>query len=190
LEAIEFLRVMGFALVFAGRERMPDAFASLEIQNYSEWSGATFGFDLELIAGSSFVLSSGSGFLFLADTMDIPFVASNSWHLSLPPPSRFCVTVPTLLHNANGHLMRFNDQMDMFYERGECNSPPPEWTHPRVATSSEILAAVKECLLLKDDFHEESNLQCQFKRLRSGSPLSKAESRISQDFIERFKQLL
>jgi len=190
LEAIDFLKNKEYDIVFAGREEMPEAFQSLGILNYAEWDKANFRYDLELIAGSGFVLSSGSGFTMLADTMDIPLVASNSWHLAVLQPGRFCVTVPTLLHGENGKLMRFRDQIDLFYTRGESNSPPPKSMKPRVATSDEILEGVKEALSLKECFRNPSNLQNQFKALRSGSPLFVAESRISQHFIERFKDLL
>lgn len=190
LEAIKFLKDKGYTLVFAGREEMPEEFQFFGMLNYAEWDKANFRYDLELIAESNFVLSSGSGFTMFADTMDIPLVASNSWHLAVLQPSRFCVTVPTLLNGEDGNLMRFRDQIDLFYSRGESNSPPPQSMKPRVAASDEILEATKEALSLKECFHSRSKLQDQFKVLKQGSPLFVAESRISQHFIERFKYLL
>ena len=190
LEAIDFLKDKGYNLVFAGREQMPEVFQPLGVLNYAEWNKATFRYDLELIAGSIFVLSSASGFAMLADTMGIPLVCTNSWHLILPPPSRLCITVPTLLHGETGDIMRFCDQIDFFYSREESNSPPPQSMKPRIATSREILEAVKESLSLRECFCNQSNLQSQFNALRPGSPLFVAESRISQNFIERFKDLL
>jgi putative glycosyltransferase (TIGR04372 family) len=190
LRAIALLVNEGYGIVFAGREQMPEIFQSLGVLNFAEWKKANFRYDLELIAGSGFVLSAGSGFGMLPATMDIPMVYCNSWHLVTPLHSHLSVTLPTLLHGEDGDLMRFCDQIDFFYSRGESGSPPPQFMKPRNATSTEILEAVKEALSLKKCFCNPSSLQNQYKSLRPGSPLFVAESRISQYFIEHFKNLL
>jgi putative glycosyltransferase (TIGR04372 family) len=193
LEAIDFLKKSGFGIVFAGREAMPEVFHDLGILNYASWKGASFFHDLQLIAGSKFVLSSASGFSVLSDVMEIPLVYSNNWIPYASPPGRFTVCTPTLLHDSDGRLMRFADQMayslkttgkNNYYDLNKVN------LLPRVATSRELLEATKESLLLESSFQTQSDLQNQFKSLTFNTPFHISSARISQYFIESHQNLL
>lgn len=189
LEVIAFLKKNDFGIIFGGREAMPEAFYDLGVLNYANWKGASFFHDLQLIAGSSFVLSSASGFAMMPAVMDIPLVYSNQWTIAHPQFGRFTVTVPTLLRNPEGGLMRFVDQINFsletvgksnYYEINNVN------LMPRVATSRELLEATKEALTLGKSFYMPSDLQNQFSSLT----LNNANSRISQYFIENHQDLL
>jgi len=193
VETIEFLKKNGFGVVFAGREIMPEIFSDLGVLNYANWEGASFFHDLQLIASSAFVLSSASGFSTMADTMEIPMVYSNNWVPSQSTPGRFTICVPTLLHNYDGRLMRFIEQID--YSRKTLGSNnyydlDKVTLKPRVATSRELLEATKEALFLGNSFQAPSDLQSQYKSLMTGTPFYFAGSRISQYFIESHQNLL
>lgn len=190
LNAIRYLQQNGYGIVFAGREEMPEVFHELKILNYAESLLANFRHDIELIASSKFVLSSGSGFGFIADTMGIPMVATNSWHLTVPFPSRYCVTLPTLLYDKNDNPMRFSEQINFFYSQEQSSTLSTQSIKPRNASASEILAALVEATTIQDSKYEISKLQNQFKNLKLESPLFYAESKVSQQFIEKFQYLL
>jgi putative glycosyltransferase (TIGR04372 family) len=190
IDAILYLQQNGYGIVFAGREEMPELFQNLKVLNYANSSIANFRNDIELIAGSKFLLSTGSGFGLLADTMGIPMVATNSWHLTIPFPSRFCVTVPTILYYENGNPMRFIEQINFFYSQEQSSTLKINTIKPRNASSKEILAAVVEAIHLEEGESKISQLQNQFKNLKKESPLFYAESRISKIFIEKFQYLL
>jgi putative glycosyltransferase (TIGR04372 family) len=193
LEAIDFLRQNGFKIVFGGREAIPKIFSDLGVLNYANWEHASFFHDLHLIANSSFVLSSASGFAMMPSVMDIPLVYSNQWTIAQPQFGRLTVNVPTLLRNSDGRLMRFIEQIDYSVKTWGSNyyyNPHEVTLEPRVATSREILEATKEALSLKDTFYMPSDLQNQFNSLNSEFPIGNVDSRISQYFIESHQDLL
>ncbi len=192
-EAIDFLKKSGFSVVFAGREAMPEVFRDLGILNYANWKGASFFHDLQLIAGSKFVLSSASGFAYLPDVMEIPLVFSNNWIPYASTPGRFTVCTPTLLHDSDSKLMCFSDQIYYsleFVRENNYYDPNKLNLVPRVATSRELLEATKEALSLGDSFQVPSDLQNQFKSLTFNTPFYISDARISQYFIENHQNLL
>jgi putative glycosyltransferase (TIGR04372 family) len=190
LDAIVFFQTAGYKIIFAGREKMPALFNDFGVINYSEWKFSNFFYDLQLIYNAELVISSASGFSYLADTMQIPLVYANQWNFVCPPAGLYTVIVPTLfMHNQNTPW-KFTDQIDYFYERKDSNTAIPVNLNPRNASSEEILEGAKEALELKRQFKAMSSLQMDFHVLFPNTPLEMAESRISQFFIEKFKSSL
>lgn len=190
VETIEYLTREGFKVVFAGRETMPNQFKDLGVMNYAESEIASFRHDLELVQNAKFVLSSGSGFGMMPDTMEIPLVYANQWSFACPAPGRYTVTLPALFRDSSGQLWSFKDQIAYFYDRKDSVSPIPSALNVRPASALEILEATKEAINLGQDFKPKTELQKNFQALRKTAPLAVAESRVSQHFIEKFRCLM
>jgi len=190
VDSIVFFQAAGYKIIFAGREKMPELFSDFDVINYSEWQFSSFFYDLQLVYNAELVISSASGFSYLADTMQIPLVYTNQWNFVCPPAGLYTVIVPTLFMHNQDKPWKFTDQIDYFYQRKDSNTAIPESLNPRNASSAEILEGAKEALALKRQFKAMSSLQKDFHALFPTTPLEMADSRISQFFIEKFKSSL
>jgi putative glycosyltransferase (TIGR04372 family) len=190
LGSIVFLKDSGYKIIFAGREKMPALFKDFDVINYSEWQFSSFLYDLQLVHNAELVISSASGFSYLADTMQIPLVYTNQWNFVCPPAGMYTVIVPTLFMQNQNSPWKFTNQINYFYNRKDSNTAIPESLNPRNASSEEILEGAKEALELKRQYKGMTSLQKDFHLLFPTTPLEMAESRISQFFIEKFKASL
>lgn len=193
LPALDYLQDMGYQLIFAGREVMPDVFRRYNILNYSQSQFATFQNDVALFRNAAFALTAASGIANLADRFGVPVVYSNMWHMPLPIYSGRCVVVPTLLQDAaSGRLLGFAEQFNEFLSAPDFRfwSFPSDRYAPRVADGADILAAVQEAVGLGSTPRPRSPEQEALRALGGEQCLGVAESRFSQAFLERFCDLM
>jgi putative glycosyltransferase (TIGR04372 family) len=186
--SIKYLKSIGLNIVFGGREKMPNLFKEFGVINYSEDLKNNFYMDLILVKNAKIVISSASGFGNLPGAMNIPLVYANQWNFICPAPGKFTVLVPALFKNNN--LWKFNEQIDYFYKRRDSNTKISNNIGVVNASEADILSAVKEALLLKDDFIRESYLQEKFRQKTKGTPFYHLDSRISKSFIEKYSELM
>ena len=121
--------------------------------------------------------------------MEKPFVLTNSWWIPAAPFSAKAVIIPALAKSrSDGELINFRDQLNL-----QLNSSvyfPIEEYEIVNPDADDILAAMKECLELDKKTQPLNESQQDFKKLAANTPSGLSLSRVSADFLERYKQLL
>jgi putative glycosyltransferase (TIGR04372 family) len=119
-DAIKEVISLGYKVVFAGREKMPESFKKLGLINYSESKNATAANDFYLVLNSCGVIASSSGFSYIPDVLDIPLLTINNFEISVAYPGRKTIHVPSLL-TKEGIPMKFKEQI-AFHLKGQLTS--------------------------------------------------------------------
>ncbi len=192
LDTLAYLVDLGYHLVFVGREKMPEVFQQYQIINYSESSIASFKNDIQLFNLADIAITAGSGISYLADCYGKPLLYLNYWHLFMPPFSRYCVCVPTLVQQRSGGLLKFTEQWELYNSLADVGPEifPEMQYQARNATSDEILAATKELISLKENYQERSALQERFRHLDNKLGwLFNSGSRVSEYFLKKHSDL-
>jgi len=185
---IEYFTKLGFGIVFAGREKMPEIFKRLKVINYSESIFASSSNDYDLILNSSFVIASGSGFCHIPAALDIPLLTLNSYQIN-GIYSRKCIKIPSLL-NINGKKVSFAQQINYCYEQdqiGPETETPVGW-EVFDATADDILYGAMELIELSKSSRFDLLTPLQIAFNSSLMPLDiplGGLSRISQFFLEK-----
>ncbi len=144
LKTIEYFQNKDFQIVFAGREEFPEVFLNNSIINYARSKYASALNDFLLIAHSSLVLSSGSGFCFLPESLDKPLLVINAHHIC-QYFGRRTIYLPTLLSRKSE---KFNARIQHEYlctygKRNGYFTFDDIYIH-HIPTSDEIFMAAKE----------------------------------------------
>jgi putative glycosyltransferase (TIGR04372 family) len=185
--AIKEFNKMGYSVIFAGRESMPDIFKKLNVINYSQSSEANSKNDHDLIIHSSFVIASASGFCCIADCNDIPLLSLNNWQVN-GYFGRKTIQIPAIL-NINGKKISFADQINYVYKQEQITpkTPTPSGWEVFDATAEDILAGSFEMInLIELNFTKPlTHMQEAYKTLFPLDVPSRVMSRISQTFLER-----
>lgn len=190
--ALQYLVDEGFRLVFVGREEMPPEFHRFSLLNYAQSPIASFLHDLQLFNLADLSVTGGSGIAWIADVLDKPVLYLNSWHMFMPPFTKKCVFVPTLVKSKDGKLLSFCEQYDLHYtggvEKGDV-FPADEFV-PVNASAEDALVGLQELVIDLEGKRELTSLQSEFKRLHSGSWMNYAASRVSDAFVKKYTHLL
>lgn len=183
IDTIEYLKKNNFNVIFAGREKMPNLFKKFDVVNYSEWTGANFSNDLQLISNSSFVLSFASGFSNIPDLFEIPSVYCGSWHLTVPLFSSSTIFLPALLNYKNGKRLKFKEQVNMFLNNGNNNFSREDVivVNP---SSYEILETTRQALEKITINLEKNDAKIFFKKNFGKHPIYYSEVDISEIFLK------
>jgi putative glycosyltransferase (TIGR04372 family) len=96
LEAMNYFKSKNYDIVFAGREICPKVFLNYNVINYANSKYASPLNDFLLVSKSSLVISSGSGFCNIAESLDKPILIINSFH-GIQQFERRTILLPTLL---------------------------------------------------------------------------------------------
>ena len=192
MPALGYLLSQGYRLVFVGREEMPELFKSLPFLNYAQSPVASFRHDLQLFALAEVAMTGGSGIAWISDCLDKPVLYVNSWHMFMPPFTRKCIFVPTLVREKGGQVLSFKKQFDLHYADSAQHGDvfPARDCEPINASAADILCGLQE--LLSDPQGERglTPLQEDFKRVYAGSWMRYAYSRISDAFMKKYSYLL
>jgi len=184
--AISEMKKMGHAVVFAGREVMPSYFALLGVINYSQSPFASAYHDYLLVLNSAGVVASASGFCFIADTLGVPLLSLNNWHINGYPGGK-TIQIPSLL-NLNGIPLKFIEQLEYAYQRGQI-SPNGKKIDQNIvcydATSQDIHSAFLELVdcASKNQYPPMTPLQLKFNKLFPLDIMSSQLSRVSNQFL-------
>jgi putative glycosyltransferase (TIGR04372 family) len=193
LPAISHLQSEGYRVVFVGREEMPPSFKLLGVLNYAQSGVASYKHDLQLFAAASLAITAGSGVALIPDCMGIPLVYLDSWHIGMPLFSPLCVSVPSLVEDVQtGRLLSFDEQIQLYEtlpDHGDEVFPEAKW-RARNAGADDVLAAVREVLDLRQNSRPRSALQERFCQLRQDGLLGVTQSRVSDAFLEKYRDLL
>jgi putative glycosyltransferase (TIGR04372 family) len=189
MPTLEYLKDLGYHLVQVGRERHPQIFSKLGVVDYANSPLASFTNDFCLFSNASVCLFGPSGVSYFAEIMEKPFVLTNSWWIPAAPFSAKAVIIPALAKSrSDGDLINFRDQLNLQLSSGVYF--PIEDFEIVNPDADDILAAMKECLELDKKMLPLSESQQDFKKLVANTPSGLSLSRISVDFLERYKQLL
>jgi putative glycosyltransferase (TIGR04372 family) len=191
--AMEYLRDLGYKLVFVGREVMPAEFRELGVLNYAQSPIASYRHDLQLFAVASIAVTAGSGIAFLPDCMGMPYVYADSWHVGMPMFSPRCVILPALVRDRlDGHLLTFEQQADLYWSLPDDGheSFPAERFEARNASGDEILEAVKEALSSRDQQFDSDPLQQSYKDVDARGLLPFSKARVGAYFLRKHQSLL
>lgn len=191
--AIRYLQEKGYRLIFVGRESMPEQFRELRVMNYAQSPLASFLHDLQLFTIAEFSITGGSGIAWIADCLRKPVLYLNSWHLYMPPAGRKCVFIPALVKNMEtGNSLRFPEQYALYLdtptEYGD--KFPFKMYEPMNVKADDIVHAVKELEQVITTTVPFSELQARFQVLEPESWMKFAQSRISDAFIQKHRNLL
>jgi putative glycosyltransferase (TIGR04372 family) len=187
IKSIKYLQLKGFKVIFAGREAMPKTFENLGLINYSNWKFNDFYNDICLVNYSRFNLTSASGFNNLADSLNIPIVVVNSWHIGFSLFNCNSIFAPSLIRNGK-YFEEFQAQSDLLLNRNNANFPI--FLKSKNCDENEIFYAVSECLNLIRSFKKLNYLQIRFKKLLENTPHYYSHSRISNQFVNKYRNLL
>ena len=144
LETINYFKNKNYDIVFAGREICPKIFLNNEVINYANSKYATPLNDYLLVAQSSFVISSGSGFCNIAEVTDKPILVINSFH-GIQQFGRRTILLPTLL-SINGKSLNPKTQHKYVCTFGQelNNNKFDNLKVAIMASSDDILESAKE----------------------------------------------
>jgi putative glycosyltransferase (TIGR04372 family) len=186
---------MGYNVIFAGREKMPEIYKNLGVVNYSESIIATALNDYYLVFNASLVVSSASGFSLMADLLDKPLLLLNIWQLS-NCIGRRTLFIPTVILK-NKEKLNFIEQYRLFIDLDGVNSKglagnTKEAYTALDANAEEIEAALIELIkeLSLKCVPPRSALQLDYNSLFLGTWTSNGLSRISQNFLDRNIELM
>ena len=144
LETIKYFQKKNYQVIFAGRENFPDAFLNKSIIDYSNSKYKSLLNDYILIANSSLIISSASGFASIPENLDKPLLIINGHHLKYLFFRR-SIYLPTLLSRKSKNF-DFKKQFSYL-----CTYGPEigfslfdDFFILHIPTSKEILMAAKE----------------------------------------------
>jgi putative glycosyltransferase (TIGR04372 family) len=186
LDAINKMIRNGYSVVFAGREKMPSCFYDAGVVNYSESKYATAKNDYLIVLNSQGVMSSASGFSYIADILDVPLLVLNNWQINSYPNKR-TIYIPSRLQ-INGRKLGFLEQMEYSYKHGQLRYDNKDISVESIdASSKDILCAYNELQTIIDanTMHLPSILQNKFKNNLPLEMTYVAQSNISNTYIEK-----
>ena len=188
---IQKMQTLGYRVVFAGRERMPEIFEMLGVLNYANSTLATPTNDYYLVRDAYAVLSSGSGFSMIADVLGVPLLIVNVWNC-LWAGSNKTLVLPSVLLVSNEEL-NLIDQFELTLRIGL--SLPIRRTELHIscrdATAEEVVCAWQELVLnIERNEWQDSPLQKKFRYTLQHAAVSSAPARVANEFLLRNHHLL
>lgn len=197
IPTLGYLNDLGYTIVKIGREPYPSEWAPFSVINYSGSSLLNYRNDLLLLKAAKFVMVNASGFGNLPDILGTPMVFYGGWHIGFPPLGPKCVLLPSLMRSkACGRFLKFIEQLQFFrslpefWEEGNCMSFPVDKYDERPPEADEILASVQEAIALGQSSTPRSKEQERFVDLDRKKYFAHVQSRVSQQFLERFPEAL
>ena len=100
----QFLHKNGYKIIFCGREEIPTAWKNLGVISSSDLIPHSLFSDTCLVAFADFVITSASGFAFLASSLDKKLMYCNNWHYRVPQPGINTISVPTKISKDSQYL--------------------------------------------------------------------------------------
>lgn len=184
ISMIRYARQCGYTVVFAGRERMPSEYIAEGVVNYAQSNLASVENDLSLVANSTAVISSASGFSYIADVLKIPLLTVNNWHVVAYPGAN-TIYIPSLLLFKN-QTMDIMEQLEHVKSLGQ-EIHRTKGFSVQDATEEDILAGFQEILefVSLKSIPQLSHEQIEFKNQFKSGVITIQQSRISTSFLKK-----
>ena len=181
IKAIQKAKELNYAVIFAGREKMPNSFINEGVINYSESSHASPLNDFLLVLNSVGVISSASGFAFMADIIEKPLLTLNSWHI-VGYPGIKTISIPSRIE-LNGRLLTLVQQYEFSIQNGQ-NIHKMDNCVSIDASSQDIYDGFIDMIkFAKNKYYPETIIQKEFKNLFTSGPILEQDSIISTKFL-------
>lgn len=185
IPVIIYMKNKGYEVVLGGREVMPLEFKELGVIDYANSTLATAQNDYFIVRDSHMVLSSGSGFSAIADTLGKPLLIINIWNF-LWVGGKKTICIPSRL-KINDKFMKYIDQYKYALDRGQLTSDRASDSRYECvdSTGESIFDAWKELEhrnLIND--WSDSPLQLKFRKMFAGEPIGIGLSRVSNEFLQ------
>ena len=144
LDTIEYFKKKNYQIIFAGRERIPKIFLNNSVIDYANSKYASPLNDFLLVGNSSLVISSGSGFCALPESLNKPLLILNAHHICQYPGPR-TIYLPTLLTRGSKKFNATFQQEYLFTYGKRCGFFKfKDMKILHIPSSEEILMASKE----------------------------------------------
>tara|TARA_Y100000589_G_C27148373_1_gene627863 strand:+ start:501 stop:1700 length:1200 start_codon:yes stop_codon:yes gene_type:complete len=155
LLSIKYLKDLGYKVVFGGSEVIPDIFLEYEVLDFKKFCKQNYLNELRLINNAEVVISSPSGYAFLASTLNKKLLYCNQWSITIPQPGKLTLQVPCRIRK-NGNLLTLSQQYKyMDKQKANCkHSNLYSFEHP---SGEIILSSLKE-LMSEEKTNFENNL--------------------------------
>ena len=186
LKSIKYFQDENYQIVFAGREKFPDAFLNKSIIDYANSKYASGLNDFVLIGHCSLVISHASGFCSVPESFDKPLLIINAHHIA-QHFGRRTIYVPTLLSR---NSKKFNATVQHRYlctYGADCGyNFFDDFYILHMPTSEEIFMAAKELEeMLSDNVPPLTSLQKKIRDIGGCPLLSDGLSRISNYYLTK-----
>jgi putative glycosyltransferase (TIGR04372 family) len=196
LETLAYLRDTGYTIVKIGGEPYPEEWERFSVLNYQKSKLRNYYHDILLFKAAKFAMFNATGFGTLSGIIGTPMVDYGTWHITTPLSFASCVVVPSLMqHSRSSRLLKFVEHIQLlrnvpeYWQLGSGSFPHADYTE-RSPTSEDLLAAAQEAIALGEHPAPRSAEQESFVDLDRKKSFAHIQSRISQNFLERFPELL
>ena len=154
LLSIKYLKNLGYKIVFGGSEVIPEIFLEYGVLDFKKICKQNYLNELRLINNAEVVISSPSGYAFLASTLNKKLLYCNQWSITIPQPGKLTLQVPCRIRK-NGNLLSLSQQYKyMDKQKASCkHSNGYSFEHP---SGEIILSSLKE-LMSENKTNYENN---------------------------------
>ena len=186
LGAIKYFQKKGLDIIFAGREKCPKIFINNNVIDYANSVYISSLNDYLLIGNCSLVLSSASGFLLLAESLDKPILTINSTHI-MGPYGRRSIVLPTIIAKGDKIFSAIEQHKYLCTYGPECGFTIFNDMHiHHMPTEEEILEGAKELeSMLEVTVPDFTPLQKKIRENGVCPKLANGVSRISDYYIKK-----
>jgi hypothetical protein len=179
-----------YAIIFIGREKMPEIFNDYIDWNYANSSYACYSNDVNLISRSEFSIIFGSGLANIPMILGKYYLYLGFWHLIAPSASKYCVFIPTLLKFKNNNKILDLKKNYIFFRNSKMQCFKSKKLIPINPNSKDILEGFKELVSLKKNYTKMHFLQKKYNNFYKNQPINFSNARVSLNFIKKYKNYL
>ena len=142
--------------------------------------------ELRLIKNAEVVISSPSGYAFLASTLNKKLLYCNQWSIKIPQPGKLTLQVPCRIRK-NGQLLSLSQQYKyMDKQKLSCNhSIGYSFEHP---SGEIILSSLKELISQEEKINYENNFRIKDFRSKYKENFGELISRPSLASLKDFEE--
>ena len=162
LLAIRYLQSIGLKVLFGGSEQIPTIFEKYDVIDYKKYFKQNYSNELVLINNAEVVITSGSGYAYLASALNKKLLYCNQWSIRIPQPGENTLQVPCRIKKKN-KLLSLTEQYEyMDLQRAKTiHSKVYSFIHP---SGEIILSSLKELLAKDDRSFEENKIVRKFRK--------------------------
>ena len=162
LLSIKYLQSIGLKVLFGGSEDMPEIFEEFDVIDYKKIVKQNYLNELVLINNAEVVITSGSGYAYLASALNKKLLYCNQWSIRIPQPGENTLQVPCRIKKKN-KLLSLNEQYEyMDLQRANTNHLNIySFVHPSGET---ILSSLKELLTQNRGAFENNKVVVKFRK--------------------------
>lgn len=162
ISSIKYLQNKGLKVVFAGSEIIPSVFNNLGVIDYKEIYPQNYNNELKLVNNAEVLITSASGYAYLASVLNKKLLYCNQWSIKIPQPGENTLQVPCRIKIGNKKLS-LSEQYNYcdMSEPHSLHSSKYSFIHPN---GEIILSSLKELLSADKESFESHKLVKEFRK--------------------------